>query len=681
MLNYLPRLLLIDMTAMEGHAATSALKRAYFGDWRKSGLLHVRSGGHGHVLTSALDGNEIRLPRDEQTVKKLIETFQPEVILYRPVADHAMLHQSAMQLIAASEAPLIIWMMDDWPARLKADAPQRAAAIDADLKILFERSSLNLAISEGMSRVFAARYGVSFGVAHNGINPTDWPTRLRDPSSTGAPLKLRYAGSLAPDTTKDSVFAVAKAVSQLAEAGHPICFEGHTQAHWHRQFADDFNALPAVSMKTSDLDEPAYRSWLSAADIALLAYNFDEATQRYLQYSFANKMPELLASGAALLALGPLQLETLAYLQRHKLGKIVSTPDDQAIKAALTELIASPDLRGALGKSARDHAFSKFDFAQSRMQLLAEMDKLLADKPPAFRHHFPNEQKMRLNECQLIADVLGATAQPGVMIDVGAHLGSSLLPFAKSGWTVLAFEPDEVNRKALLEAVASFPDVHVSDNAVGRQIEANAAFYRSDVSSGISSLTAFHESHEPGQSVAVTTLDHIVAQTDLTEIDFLKVDVEGHEMDVLDGFDLTKIKPRAIMLEFEDGKAVGDKSAIKALADRLLHHDYHVYVSEWHKVVEYGRAHDWRQMTPYPAQLAPDSWGNLIAFREPPSERILETALHRNIAGKAFGATALETLVALAPKPTKRRQMLTWVAVNLPWVRTLWRRLKSVARS
>ncbi len=38
---------------------------------------------------------------------------------------------------------------------------------------------------------------------------------------------------------------------------------------------------------------------------------------------------------------------------------------------------------------------------------------------------------------------------PGVMVDVGAHYGSSLRPFAKDGWRVFAFEPDPANRQKL----------------------------------------------------------------------------------------------------------------------------------------------------------------------------------------------------------------------------------------
>jgi FkbM family methyltransferase len=54
-----------------------------------------------------------------------------------------------------------------------------------------------------------------------------------------------------------------------------------------------------------------------------------------------------------------------------------------------------------------------------------------------------------------------------------------------------------------------------------------------------------------GQKVRVPlrTLDSLLAETGLKQIDFLSLDVEGLELDVLYGFDLSKWKPRLIFIE------------------------------------------------------------------------------------------------------------------------------------
>jgi FkbM family methyltransferase len=49
--------------------------------------------------------------------------------------------------------------------------------------------------------------------------------------------------------------------------------------------------------------------------------------------------------------------------------------------------------------------------------------------------------------------------------------------------------------------------------------------------------------------VPVRTLDALLIEAGATQIDFLSIDVEGHELDVLDGLDLARWSPRLILIE------------------------------------------------------------------------------------------------------------------------------------
>ena len=51
------------------------------------------------------------------------------------------------------------------------------------------------------------------------------------------------------------------------------------------------------------------------------------------------------------------------------------------------------------------------------------------------------------NEVYCCYKILENRADNPFMIDVGAHVGGSLIKFALSGWKVYAFEPDDQNRK------------------------------------------------------------------------------------------------------------------------------------------------------------------------------------------------------------------------------------------
>src|SRR3546814_3194476 len=96
------------------------------------------------------------------------------------------------------------------------------------------------------------------------------------------------------------------------------------------------------------------------------------------------------------------------------------------------------------------------------------------------------------------------------MIDVGAHHGHALFPFLEKGWRVFAFEPDDRNRaileKRLAQADGAGSLVRLDNRAVSDQVRSGQVFYRSDQSTGISGLSAFHPSHVSKQVVDTTTL-------------------------------------------------------------------------------------------------------------------------------------------------------------------------------
>jgi FkbM family methyltransferase len=84
----------------------------------------------------------------------------------------------------------------------------------------------------------------------------------------------------------------------------------------------------------------------------------------------------------------------------------------------------------------------------------------------------------------------------GVMVDVGAHHGGALVDFAIDGWSVFCFEPDPTNRAILLERTAGQPKVRVDERAISEVDGEEVSLFTSKVSTGISSMAAFHPSHQ-----------------------------------------------------------------------------------------------------------------------------------------------------------------------------------------
>lgn len=231
------------------------------------------------------------------------------------------------------------------------------------------------------------------------------------------------------------------------------------------------------------------------------------------------------------------------------------------------------------------------------------------------------------DECLLVFKMLRAQKASGLMIDVGAHYGGALSEFAHNGWRVFAFEPDTDNRKVLQRSHGSNPNVIIDERAVSDKVVDKVAFYRSAESTGISGLSSFHESHEEGDSVGVTTLTEYLTEKGAlnTQVDFLKIDTEGYELSVLKGYPWLDSFPRVIVCEFEDSKTTPLGYDFHDLASFLVNKGYQLIVSEWFPIERYGADHRWRKFSRYPCELSDDkAWGNIIAVKD---DSVFDSAL------------------------------------------------------
>ncbi|WP_445665613.1 FkbM family methyltransferase [Fodinibius sp. AD559] len=226
-------------------------------------------------------------------------------------------------------------------------------------------------------------------------------------------------------------------------------------------------------------------------------------------------------------------------------------------------------------------------------------------------------RKFSIDEVRLVFEVLKNKGN-GVMFDVGAHYGGALINFLEKGWMVYSFEPNPKNLAHLRRRTKDYSNIHISDKAVSNESGKEVPLYTSEVSSGISGLSKFHESHELSLTVKTITLSDFLKRRDISEINVLKIDTEGYDLFVLEGFNWKDDQhPEIIVCEFEDRKTrqLGYKTG--DIISFLEKRNYEVIISEWFPVEEYGLSHEWKRFIrgDNAETLDEDSWGNLIAFK------------------------------------------------------------------
>lgn len=149
------------------------------------------------------------------------------------------------------------------------------------------------------------------------------------------------------------------------------------------------------------------------------------------------------------------------------------------------------------------------------------------------------------------------TPQGGdVVVDVGAHVGAFSLRAAARGAKVISLEPNPSTAKALRTNISlnRLYSISVIEAAAGA-VEGSEQLWVPDVWDGRSSLYGWWAKGTDGNlqvhtvEVRIRPIDDLVEITSQGVIDWLLIDVEGHELEVLKGAARTLDKTRRVILE------------------------------------------------------------------------------------------------------------------------------------
>ena len=162
-----------------------------------------------------------------------------------------------------------------------------------------------------------------------------------------------------------------------------------------------------------------------------------------------------------------------------------------------------------------------------------------------------------------------APLRGAVVYDIGAFHGILTLWFAPQAKQVVSYEPVAQNRARLLENLSLNGIKNVTVRNVALGAGAGAATMRFDPLMPGGSKVVVQE-NAPGANVRVTTLDQDIEELKLPPPTFIKIDVEGFELDVLRGAVRTLARERpAVFVEIHGETLAGKRSNAGAVVQFL----------------------------------------------------------------------------------------------------------------
>lgn len=182
-----------------------------------------------------------------------------------------------------------------------------------------------------------------------------------------------------------------------------------------------------------------------------------------------------------------------------------------------------------------------------------------------------------------------------VVVDIGAHIGTFAVPIARVAGDTIAFEPShEASTLLLKNATENNARIRVVNKALGSTVGSGTLVIRKASNAGANTLV-------PGGDIPVTTLDD-----EVRDADFIKMDVEGMEVEVLRGGIRLIERARPIVLfEVNLSQLRAHHTSPRALGRFFIQRGYRLYFPLERKNLVLAHVHS---VTLLAAFIAPRAW-------------------------------------------------------------------------
>lgn len=276
-----------------------------------------------------------------------VDDFKPDVIYSQTTSRADNLFCISVQ--AYLKKPLIYHMMDDWPSIINETGLFKNywyEKIDKEFRVLLDRSTVLMSISDEMAHEYKIRYHKTFITFHNAIDIEFWKKYQKLSYDLNVNPTILYAGRIGLGI-ETSLELIARAIQQVNEELNismkfilqtkekPLWFENY-ECVVHKSFVE-YNDLPKV---------------FSESDFLLLPYDFSQKSIKYIRLSMPTKAPEYMVSGTPIIIFAPEVTAIVKYAEQLEWALVIKENDINVITSAIRQLIKDKELRQYFAQNA-----------------------------------------------------------------------------------------------------------------------------------------------------------------------------------------------------------------------------------------------------------------------------------------------------------------------------------------
>lgn len=293
-----------------------------------------------------------------------IESFAPDIV-FSFVKSAPQYFLTIQYLREKFRIPLVTWIADDEYTGLYQKNKKREIR---NLKYILDESAIVAGCSLEICEYYRSVFGCRAFPLYKGC---DLSVPVKDYVNT--PLKIVYAGNLLYGRM-EIIRNVAKVLGDYDPTGEKILFEIYSNTPISPAEERHIDKKPSVQY-LGCLDYETIKQRLSSADVVLHVESFEAEQVLKTKYSFSTKIIDYLQSGGVLLAIGPEELASIAYIKQIPGACVIDSLEN--MKVELIDFLTDRASFIQRSKAIRDFAQRYHDAVTNAKELKIVLERVM----------------------------------------------------------------------------------------------------------------------------------------------------------------------------------------------------------------------------------------------------------------------------------------------------------------
>lgn len=246
---------------------------------------------------------------------EFIKNHNPDIIYLLPYGRRII--KLALNIKSQFGIPILPHFMDDWPSTIYRDSSlsviQRMFTLKT-LNTLLNTCEKSLVISDAMKREFEKRYKkCQFFSLMNDVE--EYFASSTDQDKSEEKISLCYAGGLHLNRWA-SLLELCNIIKDREEIHEIAIYTSQSDWKTVEQYFKEFSFVVYKGF----IKQTNVLKTLNNYDVLIFIESFDENIKKYTRFSISTKIPEYLSLGKAIVAVGPSDIASIAYLKENDLA-------------------------------------------------------------------------------------------------------------------------------------------------------------------------------------------------------------------------------------------------------------------------------------------------------------------------------------------------------------------------